>query len=149
MGLFGKLKAMKNAVTGGGARVWVEIDSEGVEVGEGFDIKVCAEAKTAFEIKSVYIIIKAEEEAHVLNERGELTREVMGPFVTFEQRFDIAGGESLKAGETYEWEAEITLPEECNPSFDGEMISHTWSVFGALDARGNDPDSGWTTFEVE
>lgn len=149
MGLFGKLKAMKNAVTGGGARVWVEVDGEGVEVGEAFDIKVCAEAKTAFDIKSVYVQFRAEEEAYGVNDRGNVVDEVVGSMVTYEARVDISGGESLKAGETYEWEAEVTIPEGNNPSFEGTMINHTWTVMGALDAKGNDPDSGWTEFEVE
>ena len=149
MGLFGKLKAMKNAVTGGGARVWVEIDDEGVEVGEAFDVKVCAEAKTGFDIKSVYVQFRAEEEAYGVNDRGQVVDEVVGTMVTYEARVDISGPETLKAGETYEWEAEVTIPEGNNPSFEGTMINHTWTVMGALDAKGNDPDSGWTEFEVE
>ena len=149
MGLFSKLKSMKNAVTGGAAKVYVEVE-EGAELGEGFDITVKATTKASFDISSVYIVVRSYEEAFELTERGEVTNSLVGRMETFEQRFDVSGPESLKEGEEYEWEVEITLPDaDCNPSFDGEMIRHTWEIMGALDAKGNDPDSGWATFIIE
>ena len=46
------------------------------------------------------------------------------------------------------WEATFQIPESENPTFDGQMIGHTWELPAGLDVTGNDPDSGWFQFEV-
>ncbi len=149
MGFFDKLKAMKNAVTGGAAKVEVET-GDGAELGEPFAVKVRATAKADLNISSVYVIVRAVEQVTVPDERGRIPDEIHGEYETFEDRVEVTGAQELKAGEQYEWECEITLSDDdCNPTFDGEICQHIWQIQAGLDAKGNDPDSGWVHFVIE
>ena len=63
MGLMDKLKAAKNAVTGGAASVSLEIGE--AKRGEVVNMKITAVAKANLSAKKVYILVRAVEEAAV------------------------------------------------------------------------------------
>jgi hypothetical protein len=152
MGLWGKLKGAVNAMTGGSATVKLEIGE--ATLGEDIGFRVIAEANADVSISSVYLLVRAIEEAEVrdvdydFNDGHRRIERVHGSYETFKGRFEVADGQELTEGETYEWEGTFTVPDSENPSFDGTMISHTWQIQAALDATGNDPDSGWLNFEM-
>ena len=54
----------------------------------------------------------------------------------------------LQPNERKEFEADITLPHG-QPSYHGRAVHHEWQIRGRLEAFGNDPDSGFKTFEVK
>ena len=58
------------------------------------------------------------------------------------------GAQDLKEGETYNWEGVMELPTNSNPTLRGSIIDHTWEIQAGLDMPGNDPDSGWQSFDV-
>ncbi len=152
MGFLDKLKSVKNFVTGGGATVTVEVTDAGR--GAAFPVTVRATvADAAMKVGRVYVIVKAEEEidvrARVRESDGDSEHHhVRHDEDTFKTEVDIAAGESLEAGQSYEWTGEIELPDDALPTYLGRNCRHRWYVQGALDVTGNDPDSGWIEFHV-
>lgn len=156
MGFMDKLKAVKNMVTGGGAEVSIEVVEPALE--EEFDIKVTAVIGEAdISVNRVYLKIKSVEEVvvrdiEVAEEFGDELRidrrDVYQTNNLFEAELDLAGEDTLEAGQEYTWETSITLSDEASPTFEGYNANHTWYFMGALDTRGNDPDSGWVEAEL-
>ena len=44
--------------------------------------------------------------------------------------------------------SQVTLPAGSLASYNGRNAQHTYKVCAYLDKSGNDPDSGWVTFDV-
>ena len=155
MGLFGKLKAMKNAVTGGAASVYIE--SENLSFTEPFKIKVIAQTGDApVKVSKVYLKIVGTEEVEVpdvdvvYDDDGDEYRRaetVWASNETIELEILMAHGQELEANETYEWETEVELPEGAPAIYRGYYCQHTYQAFAGLDCFGNDPDSGWIELE--
>ena len=152
MGLWDKLKGAVQAVTGGSASVRVSVGE--ATIGQPFTVHVEATAKADVELSAVYVMVRAKEFADVRDveydhaEGRHHIEYIEASHQTFNQRYEIASASTLSDGETKTWSGEICIPDSANPSFEGEMISHRWSVMAALDAYGNDPDSGWQQFEI-
>ncbi|GAA4852077.1 hypothetical protein [Algivirga pacifica] len=158
MGLFDKIKSVANMVTGGAAEVVASIDHDGeLVLGEPFKIRVQALAKSNLSIDKVYLKLKSEERVEVegieveYEEDGE--REIEHTIarkttVTYEHELLVAGPQTLNDGETYEWEIEVSIPENNNGTYRGIHAKHEWKFFVGLDAFGNDPDTGWIPFEI-
>lgn len=151
MGFFDKLKSVKNALTGGAADVTVEVGEARTD--SPVQVRVTATAKANFPIKRVYLLVRSVEEAVVhdidVERDGSVRREaVHGEVETCNMEVDIADALDLEEGETYEWETEIELPQESNPTFHGNTIRHVWMIQAAIDSFGNDPDSGWVEFHT-
>ncbi len=62
-----------------------------------------------------------------------------------QQEFVISPAQTLEGGKTYNWTHELTLPSHATPSYTGKYANHEWRFYVGLDAKGNDPDSGWVT----
>lgn len=151
MGLFDKMKAMKNAVTGGAAKVY--LDCEALSFTEPFKVTVRAQTDDApVKIDRVYLYIKGYEEVEIpdvdviYEEDGEANRRVeivRASNQTIDLDITVADGQELDANESYEWEVEVELPEDAQPVYRGRYCQHTYRAFAGLDCFGNDPDSGW------
>ncbi len=139
MGFF---KDLKNKVTGGAATVRVNVPS--ARRGQGVPVQVQATAKASGKVSAVYLLVRATESA----EFKQNNEKVSGSKISYENRVTIAGAQDLKEGETYSWEGVLELPTNSNPSLRGGMIEHTWEIQAGLDMTGNDPDSGWQSFDV-
>ncbi len=149
MGFFDKLKSMKNAVTGGSAKVTLSIDGDDLEIGKPFAVHITAQAKADASPTAVYVLVRSSESTHATDDNGRISKEIVGEMEVYTARFDVEGPQEMKNGETYEWTAEITLDEDdCNPTYNGEIMSHEWEIQAGLDVKGNDPDSGWLGFEI-
>lgn len=151
MGLFDKIKNVKNAITGGGAEVTVEVGE--VSPDGDLPIRITALAKADVKAKRVYVQVQSIEAAIVedidVYRDGRAVREqVEGQMITQDIHVDIAGECEIANGATEVWEGSIELPEDGAPSFYGHIIKHTWHIKAGLDTFGNDPDSGWIEFEV-
>ena len=151
MGLFDKIKSAAKFITGGGATVTLEVNEPTLE--EPFTVRIHAQVADAdLNINRVYLKIRSVEEVTV---RGVLVadgpdsdlaperRDVSQEVETFRQEFDVSGPQELSAEKAYDWEVEISLPEGLSPTYYGQNAEHCWYFMAALDARGNDPDSGW------
>jgi len=144
MGFFGNLV---NKLTGGGAKVGLEIS--GNKLHEPISVKITATVADAeMKIDKVYLHVRAVEHCRVRNidvASGSTTtkQDVTGTEQTFDQEFAIEGPQTLAANQTYTWTKQITLPAGVLPTFIGKNAQHEWEFVAALDASGNDPDSGW------
>ena len=150
MGLFGKLKAAKNAITGGGASVTVQAGE--AARGQEVPVTVHVVAKTGMAIDAVYLLVRGVERAELKDtdwEGGDRHKEIVrGRRTSYETRIDLAGPQELEEGQEYDWEGSFTVPYDAMPSVRGMMISHVWEIQAGLDKKGNDPDSGWQQIEL-
>ena len=157
MGFFDKIKAAANKLTGGGAKVTITI--EGTDVKSTIKVNVTAEIKDApIEIKKVYLWVKSVEKINI--PRNEMQKGVslgekpdhgvnIEKDVFTKQEFEISGAETLQGGQTYNWSYEFQLSTgNINPSYQGRFARHEWLFQVGLDAKGNDPDSGWQMFKL-
>jgi len=140
MGFF---KDLKNKVTGGGATVRVNVPT--AQRGRATPVQVQATAKANGKVSAVYVLIRATETSNFKTDDGN---KVSGSKVSYETRVSIAGASEIKEGETYNFEGVIELPTNSNPSLRGSIIDHIWEIQAGLDMPGNDPDSGWQSFDV-
>jgi hypothetical protein len=153
MGLFSSLK---NLVTGGGAKISLEA-LEPVR-GRPFKVRVTVQVgETECTVNKVYLHVRASEKVEVPDvEVAEKTgdkvearkRTVSHTESTFQHEQEVAPASVLAAGQTYQWECEVTLPPEVLPSFTGKYARHEWTLLAGLDMRGNDPDSGWISIQI-
>jgi hypothetical protein len=140
MGFF---KDLKNKVTGGAATVRVNVPT--AQRGRATPVQVQATAKANGKVSAVYVLIRATESSNFKTVDGA---KVSGSKVSYETRVWIAGASEIKVGETYNFEGVIELPTNSNPSLRGSIIDHIWEIQAGLDMPGNDPDSGWQSFDV-
>lgn len=140
MGFFSDLK---NKITGGAATVRVAIPSG--RRGQAVPVQVQATAKANAKVNAVYLLVRATESAAVKNANNE---NVTGAHQSYQTRIQIAGAQDLVEGQTYSWDGQVELPASANPTLRGAIINHHWEVQAGLDMTGNDPDSGWQSFEV-
>jgi hypothetical protein len=152
MGFLNKIKAMKNAVTGGAATVVLECDQLSFTAPFTVVVKVTTESAPV-KVNSVYLKIKGHEEIEVPDvdvvyddEEEETYRrvEVVRAFDdTVNLEIEVAGAQELEANQSYEWKVDVELPSDAPAIYEGRYCQHTYSAFAGLDCFGNDPDSGW------
>lgn len=151
MGFMDKLKSMKNMVTGGGAKISLQLDRT-IAPGERVAVVVrCQVEGAAISASKVYVAARAVETVSLVHrdrdQRGDRDR-VHDTETTFSQEFVIHGAVQLAADSTHEWRGEISLPSNVQPSYHGKHAKHEWAVLAAIDVAGNDPDSGWIEVQV-
>ena len=153
MGLLGK---MKNAVTGGAAKVSIEYPSEPLKPGDTLHVKVTVMSSGGeFKSKGVYVDLVGKEHGTVhgssrCDKCGEYDRtaKIMVDTKTYEQSLPFGGAMELKADETKVFEGDIQIPPNAQPSYQGSL-RHEWLIRGRVEAFGNDPDSGYQTILVK
>ena len=156
MGFFDKVKAIKNTITGGAAKVYVACDP--IAFGEPFEVVITANVKDAdLKIDRVYLEVEGCESICVrdtdieYDEDGDLevdAENVYRNVTTFESEITVEGARQLDANESFEWTVSVELPEDALPIYRGPNCTHTYQVRAGLDCFGNDPDSGWVELEL-
>lgn len=151
MGFLDKIKAMKNAVTGGSAKVFLDVDE--LSFDSPFKITVRAQTNDAsVKVNRVYVKVQGLEEIQVpdidvmYDGDGDAQRRVetvRASYKTIDIEVTVAEGQELEANQSYEWETEIELPSSAQSVYKGKFCRHTYRAFAGLDCFGNDPDSGW------
>lgn len=161
MGFLNSLRSVSNFITGGGAVV--TLTTEGDSVRQPLRVTVKAVVKEAsIKVNRVYLQVRGEEEVVVddvplakeVEQNGErlvrVEKENLRRVVeTWSHEFDVAGTQTLAANSEHEWVQEVNLPANALPSYHGRKASHQWKLYAGLDTRGNDPDSGWVTVELQ
>ena len=160
MGFLDKVKALKNAITGGGADVKVSCTK--ARLGDEFEISVTAKISDAdLMIKRAYIQIEGREDVEVpytlpkSNDINEESRSktntkklARSNITTYDQEIEITDTQILSANQLYEWSMRTSLPKDGLPVYKGTHCTHYYRVKVSLDCTGNDPDSGWQHIEV-
>jgi hypothetical protein len=149
----GFLDKLKNYVTGGGAKVTLQVG----EVAPGRPIPVVVRAQVEgapVKASKIYVAVRAVETVDLIHRdrdasahAGDRDR-VHDTETTFSKEFVIHGPVELAAGSKHEWQGEIQIPQSAQPSYRGKHAKHEWSVLAGIDVSGNDPDSGWVAIEV-
>jgi len=151
MGFFSKLK---NTLTGGWAKIAIECDGglRGDEIPVVIRVFVGAEA---IDIDRVYLKVRSFEEVEIPRYQFQNMATQQMDFIDIEHSFDnyvkdytVDGPQRLDANEEYEWEYSFTVPEECQPSFNGKLARHLWEVHAGLEMPGRDPESNWQVIEI-
>ncbi len=150
MGLLDKLKGAVNFVTGGAAKVQIEYSPSTAVPGTTINVKVTA-TSTGGEVKSkgIYVDLRAVERVSVSKrDSAELDSDLNLSFTTFNNEIKIAEEFVLGKDETRVFEGTVTMPDNVQPTFDGKYVSHEWEIRGRVEAKGNDPDSGFQPIKV-
>ena len=161
MGLFDKVRSLKNAITGGGAKV--SIDATACRIGEPFDVRVSVEvADDDLKINGAHLAVEGKEVVEIMrsdlrfsssgtasDDEPEPEDElVTAEHTTLSLNVDVAGEQTLTANQTYEWTVSVEIPGEAQPRYKGKFCEHSFIARASLDCFGNDPDSGWVELEV-
>jgi hypothetical protein len=150
MGFFDKIKGAVNAVTGGAARVSIEWQPATAMPGEPLQVRITA-TSTGGAINSggVFVDVRSTEQLKIReNALGNNNPSINHSNQTFSQTFQIAPAFQLAPNGTMQWDGQIVLPPQVQPTYDGPMADHIWTLQGRIEMTGNDPDSGWLTFRV-
>jgi len=151
MGFFDKVKAMKNAVTGGAAKVYLDCDR--LSFTEPFTLTIRAQTGDAsVNVSRVYVKVMGKERVSVpdidviydddgVGQRRSET--VRASHRTVQLEVTVADGQTLEPNESYEWEVAVELPSHAPSIYKGRYCQHSYRAMAALDCFGNDPDSGW------
>ena len=150
MGFFDKLKGAVNAITGGGAKVVLELGSASAYPAGLVRVKLTV-TSTGGEInsKGVFVDLKAVEQIRLpKSAHASLQGDISADKVTFEQEIKIAPEFKLAPNETKMFEGVVTIPPTAQPSYDGPWADHAWAIRGRIEVTGNDPDSGFTPIKI-
>lgn len=150
MGLMSKLKGALSFVTGGAAKVTIEYSPATVFPGQSVNVKITA-TSTGSEVKSkgVFIDLHAVERVSVRKrESADLDDDLHLTMTTTSEEQKIAEPFVLGKDETRIFEGVITMPQNIQPSFNGQYVAHDWEIRGRVEAKGNDPDSGFQPLRV-
>lgn len=149
MGFLDKLKGAVHAVTGGAATVEITYPDR-VTAGAAVPVKVTVTSKGA-EIKSkgVFVDFEGEERISISKkDDSKLAEDYHRSVGHSKQEFQLCGEFVLGAGESKTLDGSITLAATLQPSFEGRHAKNLYQVRGRLEAKGNDPDSGWKVMRV-
>ena len=154
MGFFNKVKGAVSKLTGGGAKVTVMVN--GNELKGDINITINAEVKdNPIEIKKVYLWVKSVEKVDVpKNSLPQKMRESAAFGLNLsndrfpKKEYVVAEAQTLEGKQSYTWSIDIKLDGDVVPSYNGQFAHHEWLFYAGLDAKGNDPDSGWQKFDL-
>lgn len=149
MGFFDKIKGAVQAVTGGAATVEIHY-AERVSAGAAVPVRVTVTSKGA-EIKSKGVFVDFEGVERISipkKEEQKFTEDYHRQVSHSTQEFQLCGEFVLGAGETKTIDGSINLPSTLQPSFEGRWAKNVYQVRGRLEAKGNDPDSGYKPLRV-
>jgi hypothetical protein len=150
MGFFDKLKGAMNFVTGGAAKVTIEVTPQVAFPGEPLQVRVTATSTgPAISSGGVFVDVAAHEQLSIPeNALGNNNPHISHTKQTFSQSFQIAAPFQLGPGQTGQWMGQVVLPPQAQPTYDGPFADHDWGIRGRVEMRGNDPDSGFVKFVV-
>jgi hypothetical protein len=152
MGFMDKLRSVASAVTGGGAKVQLEIVNPKRD--QPFTVNVQATVSDKdLKVDKVYLKLIGEETVSLDVQTpkeggGTKTEKKSNSATTFQQELELAGAQTLNAKQTYTWSGQVQLPTNAKPTYDGVNARHEWKLLAGLSTFGNDPDSGWQTLAV-
>lgn len=158
MGIFNKIEKVKNFVGEDWANLKVKPYNYINPADRGLRFNIQCEVKDAdLSINKIYLNVKALEKVSIQNVQLAQQKEVeigtrkeafSSSHQTFCEKFKILEPQVLKAKQTYQWDIEISLPQEINGTYHGYNAHHEWKAYAGLDIEGEDPVSEWITFEV-
>ena len=149
MALFDRLKQATTFITGGGANVALAPEGSEFDKSQPIRVRITAQIKDEpLNATEVYLDIRAREYVSLRSNINGKTETIHEDHVIHTRKVQAAIASALEASQSYDWHMEFTLPSNAQPTFHGTMAHQVWEIRGALDVRGNDPDSGWIEISV-
>jgi len=149
MGLFDKLKQAANFVTGGGATVTITPEGSEFDKTSTIRVRVSALIKDApLEATSVYLEIRSREYVSLRKNINGKSENINEDHISYSTKVQNVITGTLEGKQSYDWTLEFSLPSNAQPTFHGTMGHQVWEIKGAIDVKGNDPDSGWVEIRV-
>jgi hypothetical protein len=157
MGLMDKLKAVKSNLTGDWANVTIQFDP----VGRGGSMNVTTDVSVKdkeISIDGVVIEVRCQEiidnpNATVFEANSSTSRSATGRATSdqevVEKKVSVSGPVTLAAGSSTTYSGSIEVPKSAPPTMNGRYARYEWQVRARLEMKGNDPDSGWQSFQVD
>ncbi len=159
MGLFDKIKSMANAVTGGAAKVSLEVID--ARLTAPFEVVVRAQSQ-GVEVKysRVYLQIEGVEEVALPEpeDQPDMPKPADGEkhkhestsarTLLLDLELPVAGSGVIAENATAEWRVKVELPKNAAPVYAGKNAKHYYRILAGLDCVGNDPDSGWVRLTI-
>ncbi|NNF58090.1 MAG: sporulation protein [Rhodothermaceae bacterium] len=157
----GFLSNLKNNLTGS----WADVSLTAAPATRGdailFNVHVSVKDE-AIDIDKVVVQVRCTEMVEVkARQTTNRPSEVNGKTATrtspttvretetlFTQDITVAHAQQLAANAQQHFEATVQLPAHLPPTFTGRNARIEWKAMASVDMKGNDPDSGWQTFEV-
>ncbi len=138
MGFFDGLKKLTDRVTGGYGKIELGVKSTDVAPGDTLGYRINIEATGDLKAKAVLLRLRGTEiarmEIQVQDENGmSRTNTESHTNTTYEQVFQVEGELDMKAGETKTIKGEITIPQECEPTYHGVITNHEWVLEADVD----------------
>lgn len=134
-----------NFITGGSAKVELTLPNLAFPL-LPIAVKIRVTAADQFACTNVFVDVVGTE--YLQHRPVGATADVSAVTVTYSHQFPIAPGFGIAKGESKELSGIITLPKEVQPSYHGKHARHVWTIQARLEARGNDPDSGWKEIRI-
>jgi hypothetical protein len=156
MGLMDKLKAAKSSITGDWASLALSFEpaARGGSVTATTDVTVKAQP---ISVDGIVIEVRCEEIIDIPNasahdgdgtSSGNLRRVTSTESVVTKD-VKVSGPIELAAGSTTTFSGEIPIPASAPPTLDGRFARYEWQIRARVEMKGNDPDSGWQTLQVD
>jgi hypothetical protein len=158
MGLMDKLKAVKSSLTGDWANVTISFEP----VGRGGTLQASTTVTVKdqpISVEGVVIEVRCEEIIDIPNatvyENNSTSSLSSGTHratnsetvVTKEAR--VSGPVELAGGSSTTYSGEVVIPTTAPPTMQGRFARYEWQVRARVEMKGNDPDSGWQSFNVD
>lgn len=149
MGLFDKIKQATNFVTGGGANVTIAPEGSEFDKASPIKVRITAQIKDApINATAAYLDIRAREYVSLRKNINGKQENIHEEHISYTHKVQSVITSALEGKQSYDWDMEFTLPSNAQPTYHGTMGHQVWEVKGAIDAKGNDPDSGWIEIRV-
>lgn len=153
------IKSAWNFVTGGGAHLSLELETDAVYPGDELAVRVVVQSAGA-EIFARGVVLDLE--AHEVLDAGAFEvlsfsdptrtrpREplVGGETVTVRAHFRLSEPFRLEPGKSVPLRARVRIPANARPTYLGVNAKHTYRVRARLDVSGTDPSSDWHALRV-
>lgn len=138
MGFFDGIKKLTDRVTGGYGKIDFGVKTTDVAPGDSLGYRINIEATGELKAKGVYLRLRGTETATM--DVHEQDDDGMGRTVTethsnttLDQVFEVSGELEMQAGETKTIKGEITIPQECEPTYHGVITNHEWVLEADVD----------------
>jgi hypothetical protein len=148
MGFLDKLKGAMNMVTGNAAKVTIEFTPAVAIPGDRVNVRITA-VSTGQEVKSQGVFLDMRGNETISLPKGVARDEAFThEKETIKNEHQIAPPFVLGANETKTFEGQVVLPPAIQPTYEGVFTKHLFEIRGRVEAKGNDPDSGWKQIRV-
>jgi hypothetical protein len=149
MGFFDAIKSAVNVVTGGAAKVTMELGTP-TQPGLFPVIVKAAVAGTDLKIAKVYLRVESVETVTLRNKQlagDSKPHDIQETENAYTLDVTVSGEQTLAANKEFEWTAQFQLPTDAPRTYRGKIATNEWRVYAALDATGTDPACSWVPFE--